>query len=93
MTNLTDAELALVTTEHDLNPEMNNCWSCDEAWPCPTALALAELRELRVEVGNQSCVAGRSIDTCRHCSYVRRKLADARDENERLRARCDRERR
>ena len=60
MTNLTDAELALVTTEHDLNPEMNNCWSCDEAWPCPTALALAELRELRAERKNFDSAGGQS---------------------------------
>ena len=83
MTNLTDAQLTALAIEHYPNPDdPDGCWSCCEAWVCPTALALAELRELRGEVGNQSCVAGRSIDTCRHCSYLRRKLADARDEND-----------
>jgi len=76
VSDLTDAELeALITTD------ISHCQTCQEN----IVRAIAELRELRAEVGNQSCVAGRSIDTCRHCSYLRRKLADARDENERLR--------
>jgi len=87
MTNLTDAELALIDAEHYPHPDGGgDCLYCCRVWPCIESRFIAELRELRAEVGNQSCVAGRSIDTCRHCSYLRRKLADARAENERLRA-------
>lgn len=46
--------------------------------------------ELLDEVDNQSCVGGRSIDTCRHCRYLREKLAALHAENERLGAEVQR---
>jgi len=50
MTNLTDAQLTALAIEHYPNPDdPDGCWSCCEAWVCPTALALAELRELRAK--------------------------------------------
>ena len=50
MTNLTDAQLTALAIEHYPNPDdPDGCWSCCEAWVCPTAEALAELRELRAE--------------------------------------------
>jgi len=89
MTDLTDEQrlaeaVAELEREHRISAGDGLCHWCGDPPPCPTLRVILELRELRAEVGNQSCVAGRSIDTCSHCSYLRRKLADARDENERL---------
>jgi len=48
MTNLTDAQLTALSIEHYPNPDdPDGCWSCCEAWVCPTAIALAELRQVR----------------------------------------------
>jgi len=53
MTNLTDAQLTALAIEHYPNPDdPDGCWSCCEAWVCPTALALAELRQMRGERKN-----------------------------------------
>ena len=53
MTNLTDAELTALAIEHYPNPDdPDGCWSCCEAWVCPTAIALAELRQVRDERKN-----------------------------------------
>ena len=48
MTNLTDAQLTALSIEHYPNPDdPDGCWSCCEAWVCPTAEALGELRQVR----------------------------------------------
>jgi len=59
VTNLTDAELIALSIEHYPDPDdPDGCWSCCEAWVCPTAEALAELRELR---GKLELTTGRPV--------------------------------
>ena len=48
MTNLTDAELALIDAEHYPHPDGGgDCLSCRRVWPCLESRAIAELRLLR----------------------------------------------
>jgi len=86
MTDLTDAELALVDAEHYPHPDGGgDCLSCCRVWPCIESRAIAERRELRIEADNAG-VRSSWGEALAFISTIAKEHNKLRADNERLRA-------